>query len=91
MLFVEALDLLEQGKYLVREVWTLADGFICLMPGMPLPWKIMPAPNAHAGVHALSRDELKANDWKEITYADLNKATEPASEQYDVIWLTIAG
>jgi len=74
MRFQEALDLLEQGKYMVREGWGRKDGFICLMPGMPLPWKIMPAPNAHAGVHSLSRDDIKCDDWKEVTYADLNKA-----------------
>ncbi len=72
MLFVEALDLLEQGKYLVRESWERKDGFICLMPGMPLPWKILPAPNANAGVHALSRDDMRASDWEEITYYELN-------------------
>jgi len=76
MKFVQALDLLEQGKYIVREGWHRTDGFICLMPGMPLPWKIMPAPNAHAGVHTLSRDDIKATDWKEVTYCDLNKADE---------------
>lgn len=76
MKFEEALDLMEQGKYIVRESWERKDGFICLMPGMPLPWKIMPAPNAHAGVHALSRDDIKATDWKEVTYFDLNKADE---------------
>lgn len=76
MKFEEALDLMEQGKYFVRECWERAHGFICLMPGMPLPWKIMPAPNAHAGVHALSRDDIKALDWKEVTYAELNKADE---------------
>ena len=76
MKFEEALDLLEQGKYMVREDWQRKDGFICLMPGMSLPWKIMPAPTAHAGVHSLSRDDIKSSDWKEVTYADLNKADE---------------
>lgn len=64
MLLQEALDLLQKGEVLCREVWTLEDGYITFMKGMEHVWKIVLHPTPNAGNYIFSMADLLASDWK---------------------------
>lgn len=66
MLLSEALVMLEQGKYVCRDKWTLEDGYLSLMPGMQHVWKIVLQPSPNAGNYIFSFEDMKASDWKEF-------------------------
>jgi hypothetical protein len=66
MLFQEALDLLQAGEALCREVWSLEDGYLKLMEGMKHVWKIVLHPNPNAGNYIFSVEDLLAGDWKKF-------------------------
>jgi hypothetical protein len=63
MKFCEALDLMKEGKNVVRLSWADSDGYLTFMPGMKHIWKILPYPNPNAGNHILSVEEMDAIDW----------------------------
>lgn len=60
----EALDLLQKGESLVRDAWTVEDGYVTFMKGMSHIWKIVLHPNPNAGNYIFSMADLLANDWK---------------------------
>ena len=64
MLLQEALDLLQKGEVLVRECWTLDDGYLVMMKGMQHVWKIVLHPSPNAGNYIFSLADLLASDWK---------------------------
>jgi len=66
MLFQEALDLLQAGEALCREVWSLEDGYLKLMEGMKYVWKIVLHPNPNAGNYIFSVEDFLAGDWKKF-------------------------
>lgn len=63
MKFEQALELMKEGKNMVRDSWPLAEGYLTFMPGMKHIWKILPHPNPNAGNHIFSVDEMDATDW----------------------------
>jgi len=66
MLLQEAMEALKAGEVLCREVWTLADGYLKLMPGMSHVWKIILEPSPNAGNYIFSFEDLNAADWKKF-------------------------
>ena len=64
MLLQEALEMLQKGEILCREVWTLEDGYLSMMKGMTHIWKIVLKPSPNAGNYIFSLEDLLANDWK---------------------------
>lgn len=66
MLLAEAIELLEAGENIVREAWSLEDGYLAFLQGMAHIWKIVLAPSPNAGNYIFSKDDLKASDWKKF-------------------------
>ena len=66
MLFIEAFEMLKEGRQLVRESWKEEEGYLVIMRGMKHIWKILPHPNPNAGNHILSVEDIDANDWKAL-------------------------
>ncbi|HMI79400.1 MAG TPA: MW1434 family type I TA system toxin [Ferruginibacter sp.] len=60
----EALDLLQEGEVLCREVWGLDDGYLTFMKGMQHVWKIVLQPSPNAGNYIFSMADLLADDWE---------------------------
>lgn len=69
MIFNEALEMLQAGKFMCREGWESKDEYICLMVGMKHLWKIILQPAPNAGNYILSVEDLLANDWKTFELA----------------------
>jgi len=63
MLFSDALRLLQQGEFLVREAWAGTE-YICHMPGMQSLWRVITHPSAQAGNWQPLMEDLCAEDWK---------------------------
>lgn len=64
MLFNETLKALIDGKFARRNGWTAQDGYLVLLPGMPLIWKILTTPQPNAGGYPLLVADLLADDWE---------------------------
>lgn len=69
MLLKEALELLQEGKFVCREAWTLDDGYLSFLPGMKHVWKIVLQPSPNAGNYIFSYEDLVESDWKEFEIA----------------------
>jgi len=65
MLFMEAVELMKQGKNVSRACWSEEDGYLTLLQGMKFAWKIITKPGPNAGNHIFSVEELCASDWME--------------------------
>lgn len=79
MLFAEALELLKAGEHVVREGWTLEEGYLTFLEGMNHVWKIITHPGPNAGNHIFSVNELGADDWMKLSDRQaLLKAREEA-------------
>lgn len=78
MLFADALKELRNGKYMCRDAWDAALGYLVLMPDMPYIWKILPMPNPNAGTHTFSLEDLEAEDW--IVYPKAPKVEDVVVE-----------
>ena len=66
MKFVEALEALQDRKFVARESWNESGEYICLMPGMQSIWKILTLPNPNAGNWLPLMNDLLADDWKVV-------------------------
>lgn len=66
MLFDEALAMLKEGHAMHRELWSLEDGYLQIMPGMKHVWKIVLLPNPNAGNYIFSIEDFDASDWQEF-------------------------
>jgi hypothetical protein len=64
--FNEALNALQSGRPVARELWPLEEGYLKLMEGMKFVWKIVLLPNPNAGNYIFSLEDFLANDWKEF-------------------------
>lgn len=64
MLLQEALELLQKGEVMVRELWSIEDGYLTFMKGMQHVWKIVLQPQPNAGNYIFSLADLLADDWK---------------------------
>lgn len=80
MLLQEAIELLEAGESVCREVWSLEDGYLQFMKGMTHVWKIVLHPNPNAGNYIFSKDDLKANDWKKFELPVVANAEAPIAD-----------
>ena len=67
MLFMEALELMKNRKFVTRPSMKDAGEYICLMPAMPLLWMIKTVPHANAGTWAPTVQDYVATDWEELT------------------------
>jgi len=74
MRFEEALELLQEGKHVRREVWTAEDGYLTLLPSMKYVWKIVLLPNPNAGNFIFCVDDFMGEDW--VIYVDQSNVIE---------------
>lgn len=80
MKFVEALELLKDGKCISRSGWSEDDGYLVVMKGMKYIWKIITKPQPNAGNHFLSVEELGATDWIEYDEKRFSTHVEVVSD-----------
>lgn len=66
MLFQEALEQLQTGEAMCREVWSQEDGYLKLMPGMKHVWKVVLHPAPNAANYIFSLEDLISSDWKKF-------------------------
>lgn len=66
MVFQDAIKLLQDGKILCRDAWTLEDGYLTFMKGMTHIWKIVLKPTPNAGNYIFSVEDIISSDWKEF-------------------------
>lgn len=64
MNFDQATQALIAGKYVRRSIWTVQDGYLALLPGIPYAWKILTQPNPNAGTYPFLIADFLAEDWE---------------------------
>lgn len=79
MLFIEALELMNKGKMVRRDNWTLEDGYLVKMDGMKHVWKILTSPQPNAGNHIISVEEMLASNWVEKEIGQWSESGSPVS------------
>ena len=67
MLFKEALDYLQEGKFMRRAAWPIEEGYLALLAGMGHVWKIVLLPNPNAGNFIFSMADFLGDDWHEFS------------------------
>lgn len=78
MNFLEAIDALQKGLFVVREGWKVEHGYLAFMPAMQGIWKILFHPTVNAGNHFFNMEEMMANDWKVVSREDIvNQIPKP--------------
>ena len=78
MLFAQAMEALNEGKYVTRAAWNGTGEYVVLMPGMQNLWKILTVPNPNAGMFNPLVADLNADDWMEYDRVKAVQAVETA-------------
>ena len=74
MNFLDMLNALKTGAYMVRSGWTRDDGYLILMPGAQAPWKIIIKADtgANAGNYLFTVEDYQAQDWQPLDLTVFN-------------------
>lgn len=79
MNFFEALEALENGKYVTRTSLN-GEGYFVAMPYMEYVWKMIIGEKPAAGTYTFSRKDFKATDWVEVSHKE-----DPKEPEVDLI------
>lgn len=67
MLLKDAIELMKEGKQVVRTIWEEKEGYLTILPNAKFVWKIVfnnGVPNA--GNFIFETEDLLADDWIEL-------------------------
>jgi hypothetical protein len=80
MLFLEALQALKDGKQVVRKCWNERDGYLVLLPEVPMVWKILTHEKLNAGGYPFVIEDYDASDWMLLSDRCSEEAVKCAEE-----------
>ncbi len=83
MKFIEAVELLVKGNFVIRESWDEDRGYLVFMPGMKNIWCITINPTVNAGNNLFSVEDYMAEDW--ILLSDRKTVEEEKLTSEDVL------
>jgi len=73
MFLTQAIEQLQDRKWVYRKAWKPEEGYLVFMPGMTHIWKIVTKPTANAGNYIFSFEDLVADDWELLDLSDPNR------------------
>lgn len=79
MNFLEALEKLQAGELLAREIWASSGEYLVLLPGMQYVLKVLHQPQSQLAnwFGSATLTDIIATDWKIVEQAAVNAAVAP--------------
>lgn len=63
MVFLEALEHMQDGYPMRRSAWEASEGYLKVLPDMGYVWKIVTQPTPNAGNFIFSIADFEGDDW----------------------------